>query len=175
MFGHKQFLSSFWILVITRFTVSNIRSSLGLLVRDLFRPHMVLVSGFDWLFFIGFTPVQHSLQEYLGGLVDDPIRWILENILKVSPELNVLIWMSWGSDFWTYWTPLREQHDLLSPVTSETYPIRETYRTNTITFEIREVGWAIRYPLLLTPPGFPNPCEFFFYLNCGHDMKPIEW
>jgi len=27
----------------------------------------------------------------------------------------------------------------------------------------------------LTPPGFPNPCEFFLYLNCGHDMKPIGW
>ena len=30
MFGHRQFLSSFWILEITRFTVSSIRSSLGL-------------------------------------------------------------------------------------------------------------------------------------------------
>ena len=48
MFGHRQFLSSFWILEITRFTVSSIRSSLGLLVRGLdFRPHKVLASGFD--------------------------------------------------------------------------------------------------------------------------------
>ena len=30
MFGHRQFLSSFWILVISLFTVSSIRSSLGL-------------------------------------------------------------------------------------------------------------------------------------------------
>ena len=48
MFSHRQFLSSFWILEITRFTVSSIRSSLGLLVRGFFvRPHRGLVSGFD--------------------------------------------------------------------------------------------------------------------------------
>jgi len=87
MFGHRQFLSSFWILVITRFTVSSILSSLGLLVRDLFRPHRGSVSGSDWSFFIGFTPVQHSSQEYLGVPVDDPIRLILENILKVNPDV----------------------------------------------------------------------------------------
>jgi general stress protein CsbA len=89
MFGHRQFLSSFWILEITRFTVSSIRSSLGLLVRGLdFRPHRGLVSGFDWSFFIGFTPVQQSLQEYLVALVIDPIRWILENILKRKSRLK---------------------------------------------------------------------------------------
>jgi hypothetical protein len=48
------------------------------------------VSGFDWSFFIGFTPVQQSLQEYLGVLVNDPFRWILENTLKVKPDVNVL-------------------------------------------------------------------------------------
>ena len=75
MFGHRQFLSSFWILAITRFTVSSIRSSLGLLIRGLdFRPHKGLASGFDWSFFIGFAPVQQSSQEYLGVLVDDPVR-----------------------------------------------------------------------------------------------------
>ena len=58
-----------------RVTVSRIRSSFGLLVRGIFfRPHSVLVSGSCWLFFIGFTPVQQSLQEYLGILVDDPVR-----------------------------------------------------------------------------------------------------
>ena len=105
MFGHRQFLSSFWILEITRFTVSSIRSSLGLLVRGLFvRPHRGLVSGFDWLFFMRFTPVQQSSQEYLGVLVHDPVRWILENILKGNPDGVGLIWITWGSDFWTYWT-----------------------------------------------------------------------
>ena len=54
-----------------------------------------------------------------------------------------------------------------------TLPIRETYRTNSITFGIREVGWAIRYPLHSHHWGLPNPCEFFLYLNYGHDMKPI--
>ena len=83
MFGHRQFLSSFWILEITRFTVSSIRSSLGLWVRGLdFRPHKGLVSGFDWSLFIGFTPVQQSLQEYLGVLVNDPFRRISRDILK---------------------------------------------------------------------------------------------
>ena len=88
MFGHRQFLSSFWILVTIRVTVSSIRSSLGLLVRGIFfRPHMVLVSGSCWLFFIEQSPVQQSSQEYLGVPVDDPVRWILENILKVSPNV----------------------------------------------------------------------------------------
>ena len=79
VFLHRQFLSSFWILVTIRLTISSIRSSLGLLVSGIFfRPHRGLVSGFDWLFFIGFTPVQQSSQEYLGVLVHDPVRWIQE-------------------------------------------------------------------------------------------------
>ena len=64
---------------------------------------------------------------------------------------------------------------ILSPATSETYPIRETYRTNSITFGIREVGWVIRYPIQSHHWGLPNPCEFFLYLNYDHDMKPIGW
>ena len=48
------------------------------------------MSGFDWSFFIGFTPVQQSLQEYLGVLVDDPVEWISRNILKRNPHVNVL-------------------------------------------------------------------------------------
>ena len=48
MFGHRQFLSSFWILEITRFTISSIRSSLGLGVRGIFFSlHKGLMSGFD--------------------------------------------------------------------------------------------------------------------------------
>ena len=89
MFGHRQFLSSFWILVISLFTVSSIRSSLGLLVRGIFvRPHRGLVSGFDWSFFIGFTPVKQSSQEYLGVLVGDPVRCNLENILKGNSRVK---------------------------------------------------------------------------------------
>ena len=68
-------------------TVSSILSSLGLLVRgSFFRPHKDLASGSCWSFFIGSSPVQQSLQEYLGVLVDDPVRWISENILKESPD-----------------------------------------------------------------------------------------
>ena len=77
--------------MITLFTVSSIRSPFGLLVRGfVFRPQRVLVSGSCWLFFIGCTPVQQSLQEYLGVLVHDPVRWILENILKRILDVNVL-------------------------------------------------------------------------------------
>ena len=91
MFDHRQFLSSFWILEITRFTISSIRSSLGLWVSGIFfRPHRGLMSGFDWLFFMRFTPVQQSLREYLGVLVIDPVRWISRDILKWSPDLNIL-------------------------------------------------------------------------------------
>ena len=44
VFNHRQFLSSFWILVTIRVTVSSIRSSLGLLFKDSsFRPHWVPV------------------------------------------------------------------------------------------------------------------------------------
>ena len=31
-------------------------------------------------------PVQQSLQEYLGVLVNDPIRWVPRNVLKESPD-----------------------------------------------------------------------------------------
>ena len=65
--------------MITLFTVSSIRSSFGLLDGVLFwSPNSILSLGFCWSFFIGFTPVQQSLQEYLGGLVGylmKPSRW----------------------------------------------------------------------------------------------------
>ena len=32
------------------------------------------MSGFDWSFFIGFTPVKQSSQEYLGVLLNDSVR-----------------------------------------------------------------------------------------------------
>ena len=58
VFLHRHFLSSFWIWWITRFTVSRILSSLGLLDGVLFlSPNRVLSLGFCWSFFIGFTPV----------------------------------------------------------------------------------------------------------------------
>ena len=70
MFDHRHFSFSVCILVIIRFTVSRILSSLGLLDGVLFlSPNRVLSLGFWWSFFIGFTPVQQSLQEYLGVLV----------------------------------------------------------------------------------------------------------
>ena len=77
--------------MITLFTVSSIRSSFGLLDGVLFwSPNSILSLGFCWSFFIGFTPVQQSLQEYLGLLVNDPVEWILENTLKGIPDVNVL-------------------------------------------------------------------------------------
>ena len=77
--------------MITLFTVSSIRSSFGLLDGVLFwSPNSILSLGFCWSFFIGFTPVQQSVQEYLGLLVDEPAEWILENILKRNPDVNVL-------------------------------------------------------------------------------------
>ena len=176
MFSHRQFLSSFWILEITRFTVSSIRSSLGLLVRGLFvRPHRGLVSGSGWSFFIGFTPVQQSLQEYLGVLVDDPVRWSSSNILKGSPDGIGLNWMSWGSDFWTYWTRHREQHVHLE--SSDLWDIcnQRNISEYEYHFNTQDVGWVIRYPFHSHHWGLPNPCEFFLYLNYGHDMKPIAW
>ena len=77
--------------MITLFTVSSIRSSFGLLDGVLFwSPNRILSLGFCWSFFIGFTPFQQSLQEYLGLLVDDAVRWISGNILKRNPDVNVL-------------------------------------------------------------------------------------
>ena len=77
--------------MITLFTVSSIRSPFGLLVRGfVFRPQRVLVSGSCWLFFIGCTPVQQSLQEYLGVLVHDSVEWISGNILKRNPDVIIL-------------------------------------------------------------------------------------
>ena len=42
-------------------------------------------------------------------------------------------------------------------------------------FNSQDVGWVIRYPIHSHHWGLPNPCEFFLYLNYGHDMKPIGW
>jgi hypothetical protein len=38
---------------------------------------------------------------------------------------------------------------ILSPVTSETYPIRETIQTKCYHAYGHQVGWVIRYPVLL--------------------------
>ena len=73
--------------MITLFTVSSIRSSFGLLDGVLFlSPNRILSLGFCWLFFIGCTPVQQSLQEYLGVLVHDPVRSVSGIILKGCPD-----------------------------------------------------------------------------------------
>ena len=70
VFLHRHFLSSFCIRETSRLPVSRILSSLGLLDGVLFlSPNRVLSLGLCWSFFIGFTPVQQSLQEYLGVLV----------------------------------------------------------------------------------------------------------
>ena len=86
-FLHMKFLLSSWIREIIRFTVSTILSSFGLLVRGfLFRPHGSLKSGSRWSFFIGYSPVEQSLQEYLGVLVHDPVRSVSGIILKGCPD-----------------------------------------------------------------------------------------
>ena len=75
VFLHRHFLSSFWILVIIRLTVSRMRFSFDLLDRGLFvRPHKGLSSDSCWSFFMGYSPVQQSLQEYLGVLVGNPME-----------------------------------------------------------------------------------------------------
>ena len=87
VFLHKYFLSSFWILETIRLTVSRMRFFLGLLDRGFFfRPHKGVSSGSCWSFVMGYPPVQQSLQEYLGVLVDDPVRCVSSNILKGSPD-----------------------------------------------------------------------------------------
>ena len=166
MFGHRQFLSSFWIRWIIRFTVSIILSSFGLLVRGfLFRPHKVLVSGSCSSLFIWCTPVQQSLQEYLGVLV------VFSSVLKGN-----LSWLSWGSDFWTYWTRHREQH-----VHLESSDLRDISNQRNSSDQVlsrlrssSRVGNPISRSALPRTSGVTQE-EFFLYLNYGHDMKPIEW
>ena len=87
------------------------------------------MSGSCWSFFIGSSPVQQSLQEYLGVLVDDPVRWISENTLKESPDGIGLKWclevvISGHTEPVT-----GNSMSTLSPVTPETYAIRETFLT----------------------------------------------
>ena len=63
-------------------TVSRILSSLGLLDGVLFlSPNKVLSLGSCWSFFIGFTPVQQSLQEYLGVLVGILMEPLLDSTM----------------------------------------------------------------------------------------------
>ena len=59
------------VFILFKIRVSSIRSSLGLLVGGFFfRLHKDLKFGSRWSFFIGSSPVQSSLQEYLGVLVE---------------------------------------------------------------------------------------------------------
>ena len=164
MFGHRQFLSSFWIRWIIRFTVSIILSSFGLLVRGfLFKLHKVLVSGSCWSLFIWCTPVHQSLQEYLGVLV------VFSSVLKGN-----LSWLSWGSDFWTYWTLHREQYaETLE--SSDSWDICNQRNSSEISLKSESrVGNPISLSLSSVTLGYTQE-EFFLYLNYGHDMKPIGW
>jgi hypothetical protein len=114
MFGHRHFLSSFWILVIIRLTVSRILSSLGLLDEGFFfRPHRGLVSGFRWSFFIGTSPVSQSSQEYLGVQTNLKCSHLEPNISKghFSPESN---WVS--SRYNLHMIPLENPHHQLIPI-----------------------------------------------------------
>ena len=175
VFGHWQFLSSFWILVTIRVTVSSIRSSLGLLVRGLFvRPHRGLMSGSCWLFFIRFTPVQQSLQEYLGVLVDDPVWWVSRNILMVNSRMK-----PWFECFEVVISGHTEPTQGTAwPLESSDFRDISNQRNSSdqVLSRLRSSS-GVGNPISpsLTPLGFPNPCEFFLYLNCGHDMKPIGW
>ena len=95
MFDHMHFLSSFWIRWITRFTVSRILSSFGLLDGIFFfRPHKGLRSGSCWSFFIGYSPVQQSLQEYLGVLVVNHMKpwWRVHSTSSMGLK-GVLDWI----------------------------------------------------------------------------------
>ena len=90
-----HFLSSFWIRWITRFTVSRILSSLGLLDGVLFlSPNRVLSLEFCWSFFIGYSPVQQSLQEYLGVLVGNHMKpwWRVHSTSSMGLK-GVLDWI----------------------------------------------------------------------------------
>ena len=106
--------------------------------------------------------------------MDDPFRWISKNILMVNSRmkswfecLEVVIsghteptqgtaWPLESSDFRDISNQRNSSDQVLSRLRSSS-----------------GVGNPISPSL--TPPGFPNPCEFFLYLNCGHDMKPIGW
>ena len=175
MFGHRQFLSSFWILVTIRVTVSSIRSSLGLLVRGIFfRPRRGWVSGSCWLFFIGFTPFQQSLQEYLGVLVHDPFSWIQENILKRNSRLK-----SWCECLEVvisgHTEPTQGTAWSLEPSDFRDISNQKNYSDQVLSRLRSSSGVGNPISPSLTSLGLRNPCEVFLYLNCGHDMKPIGW
>ena len=105
----------------------------------------------------------------------DPIRWISRNILKGNPDGVGLNWMSWGSDFWTYWTHYREQHVHLE--SSDFRDISNQRNSSDQVLSRLRSSSGVGNPISpsLTSLGLRNPCEIFLYLNCGHDMKPIGW
>ena len=167
MFGHRQFLSSFWIRWIIRFTVSIILSSFGLWVRGfLLRPHGGLKSGSCWSLFIWCTPVHQSLQEYLGVLV------VFSSVLKGN-----LSWLSWGSDFWTYWTRHREQYAETLESSDPRDISNQRNVSNQALLRLRlesRVGNPISHSHLFVTLGYTQEV-LFLYWNYGHDMKPIGW
>ena len=130
VFCHRQFLSSFWILVIIRLTVSRIRFSFDLLDRGLFvRPHKGLVSGSRWSFFIGSSPVSQSLQEYLGVQTNLKCSHLEPNISKghFSPESN---WVS--SRYNLHMIPLENPHHQMIPIYD--FPNGSFYRISLLLF-----------------------------------------
>ena len=87
-----------------------------------------------------------------------------------KPQEQYQVSLSRGLKSVLKWIFLREWfQDILNPVKGtawphlessapETYAIRETFWTNTITFEIQEVRWVIRYPLHARDSGFKSRC-----------------
>ena len=179
------------------------RFSFDLLDRGLFvRPHKGLSSDSCWSFFMGYSPVQQSLQEYLGVLVGNPMEpwrwvpstssmglkgvldWIFNRIIprgiiqrETSRECiysNFNLNLICGGVLKTHLTHHREKHIFRGFASGipMTLPIRETLLKSVWN---QRVGWVIRYPFHSHHWGLPNPYEFFFYLNYGHDMKPIGW
>ena len=121
-----HFLSSFWIRWIPRFTVSRILSSFGLLDRVLFlSPNKVLSLEFSWSFFIGYSPVSQSLQEYLGVQTNLKCSHLKPNISKghFSPESN---WVS--SRYNLHMIPLENPHHQMIPICN--FPNGSFYRTS---------------------------------------------
>ena len=85
------------------------------------------------------------------------------------------MWMSWGSDFWTYWTLHREQHVHLE--SSDFRDISNQRNSSDQVLSRLRSSSGVGNPISpsLTSLFVRNPSEFFLYLNCGHDMKPIGW
>ena len=95
---------------------------------------------------------------------------------SITFQKSSLNWLSWGSDFRTYWTHHREQHILLESSDPRDISNQRNF-SDQVLLRLRlesRMGNPISLSHLFVTLGYTQEA-FFLYWNYGHDMEPIGW